>query len=101
MKDGFFTKDSMFIEFIEVMEYLKTKDLDTKDELPAMIILEKQKDGMNKHGIIGRPIEVITLLEWGISQYAEQYDISFEDMMSFIQKKHDCTEHLVLFSDKE
>ena len=49
MKDGFFTKDYMFIEFKEIIEYLKTKDLETKDELPAMIILEKQKDGMYQY----------------------------------------------------
>lgn len=101
MKDGFFTKDSMFTEFMDIVNYLRTKDLKTKDNLPAMVILERQRDGMNKHGIVGRPIEVVTLFEWGISQYSKQNNISFEDMMLLIQKKHNESEHIEFQSYKE
>ena len=101
MKDRFYTRDSMFIEFNDVVNYLKGKDLETEEKLPAMIILEKQVDGINKHGIIGRPYEVCPLFEWGISQYASLNDISFEKLMLLIQKMHDeMTEKIIFHSEK-
>lgn len=100
MKDGFFTKDSVFTEIKEVVDYLSKSNLKTKESLPAIIVLEKQLDGMNKHAICGRLPEIITLFEWGISQYATQNDVSFDEIMKLINVKHNGTDHIVLHSEK-
>ncbi len=96
MNDELFTKDSMFKEFDEVVDFIRKADLKTDKNLPAMVILEKQLDGLNKHGIIGRPQEIIALFEWGISQYAEQNDISFEAIISAIEEHHKNAKHIVI-----
>ena len=100
MKDGFFTKDSMFNELKDVVDYLGNLSMqdfnDTKKKLPAMIILEKQLNGMNKHAIAGRPLEVFILFEWGISQFASQMGISYEDVLEGIELAHKGLKHIVL-----
>ena len=100
MKDGFYTKDSMFTELLEVADYLEKSDLKTSKNLPAMIILERQLDGMNKHAICGRAYEVVTLFEWGIDQYARQNNVKFEDVIKLINEKHKGTNHIVFQSEE-
>lgn len=100
MKDGFYTKDSMFTELLDVANYLKEVNLKTSKELPAMIILEKQLDGMDKHALVGRPQEIIELLEWGISQYSKQNNISFEILIELIQERHKTSKKIILHKKK-
>ena len=100
MKDGFYTKDSMFTELLDVANYLKEVNLKTSKELPAMIILEKQLDGMDKHALVGRPQEIIELLEWGISQYSKQNNISFEILIELIQERHKTSKKIILHEEK-
>ena len=101
MKEGFFTKDSVFDEIKSVYNYLKESDLETENVLPAIVLLEKQLDGMNKHAIAGRPQEICEIFEWGISQYANQTGIPYEDVLKGIELVHKSVNHCVLQSEKE
>ena len=90
----------MFTELLDVANYLKEVNLKTSKELPAMIILEKQLDGMDKHALVGRPQEIIELLEWGISQYSKQNNISFEILIELIQERHKTSKKIILHEEK-
>lgn len=94
---------SMFTEFIKTkdrFESMSKKRKSTEDNpLPAMIILERKETNENKHAMVGDPLDIITLFEWGISQISEGYGCEFSEMLELIQKFHDAGVSKIMFTD--
>lgn len=94
---------SMFTEFIKTknrFEILSKKRESTEDNpLPAMIILERKETGENKHAMVGDPLDIINLFEWGISQISKGYGCEFSEILEIIQKFHDSGVHHTMFTD--
>lgn len=94
---------SMFTEFIKTkdrFESMSKKRKSTEESpLPAMIILERKETGENKHAMVGDPLDIINLFEWGIYQISEGYGCEFSEMLEIIQQFHDSGISKIMFTD--
>ena len=92
---------SMFVEFEKTINRFKklTESSDIQNpnkSLPAMIILEREETGENKHAMVGSSKDLINLFEWGISQLTEGYKIEFDEMLELIKENHKNKEHILI-----
>lgn len=96
---------SMFTEFIKTkdrFESMSKKRKSTEESpLPAMIILERKETGENKHAMVGDPLDIITLFEWGINLISEGYDYEFNEVLKLIQTKHENIDHIMITDIKK
>ena len=97
---------SMFSEFKETLDrfkYLNEKFKDSLDEhdLPAMVILERNESGENKHAMIGKLDDLFILYEWGINLLCEGYGIKFDKALEILNHVHSSVDHIKLHDLKE